>query len=675
MTRPILPCLSALLLALLVALTLAGAGCAEQKPGVGRAPQTPDSLPELSSRSDFLALAGVPLTLKYGAVRSVKVVLDLTDSALYYVQSRRFPLHYDFCAQRLGFRGGQVLFNQWNYSPSRLRRFVLGTLNQFGEGGYVLEFFAMDDISGRQMADLYRRVRATVPAADSVRVLVSTPTQEARLREAAPAVPRLTPERAFAGQTFQPLVAARAFGYLRRVPADSVLSAGLGPTDVLLTSGAPPDLPPVAGLLTTAFQTPLSHLNLLSQNRGTPFAAWRGAWADARLRSLTGQLVRLTVTADTFRVEPATLADAQAAWAARTTAPVRALQLDRKTGGLVDLKTAGYGSVRTIGGKGANFAELLKVEVSRGEPLPVPEGGFAIPFRWYCEHVERHGIRAQLDSVWNDPALTADSRRLAARLRRIQAAIRSAPLDPALTRLVEARVTAAELGPRFRFRSSTNAEDIEGFNGAGLYDSQTGVVGRPDSAKKSVARAIRTVWASLWEPRAVQERQLFHLDQASVAMGVLVHRSFPEEAANGVALTRNVYNAFNAGYVVNVQVGETSVVAPPPGTRCDQLIIYDVLRLPFTHQPAFAVTAEYVDRSSLTPNGQPVLTDADIRRLADCLAALKRHYHQNVSGSWRGQPYDELMLDVEFKFDGPERKLYLKQARPLSSPGAAPKRE
>ncbi len=655
-----------LLLVLLLALTLGGAGCADQKPSAARPTPEPNALPALTGKADFLTLAGAPLTLKYGAVRSVKVVLDLPDSALYYTHSRRFPLHFDFCAQQLDFRAGQVLFNQWNYSQSRLRRFVLGTLNQFGEGGYVLEFFPMDDISGAQMALLYRRVRATVPAPDSVRVLVTTPAQETRLRQAAPHVPRLTPERAFAGQTFQPLVAARAYGYLRRVPADSVLAAGLGPTDILLTNGAPADLPPVAGLLTTALQTPLSHLNLLSQNRGTPFAAWRGAWADARLRGLTGRLVCLTVGADTFRLEPAALADAQAAWARRTAAPVRTLRRDVRTGGLVELRTAGYESVKTIGGKAANFAELLKVEVARGEPLPVATPSFAIPFRWYAEHIERHGIGARLDSVWADPALLADSRRLAARLRLVQRAIRAAPLDPALVQLIEARADVRAT-PRLRFRSSTNAEDIEGFNGAGLYDSQTGIVGQPDSAHKSVARAIKTVWASLWEPRAVQERALFRLDQRAVAMGVLVSRAFPDEAANGVALTRNLYNTINAGYVVNVQVGETSVVAPPPGVRCDQLIIYDVLRLPFTHQPAFPVTAEYIDRSSLTPNNQPVLAESEIRRLADCLAAIKRHYHQQVSGSWRGKPIEELTLDIEFKFDGPERKLYIKQARPLTS--------
>ncbi|NJK84673.1 MAG: hypothetical protein HC906_00480 [Bacteroidales bacterium] len=35
-------------------------------------------------------------------------------------------------------------------------------------------------------------------------------------------------------------------------------------------------------------------------------------------------------------------------------------------------------SVQTIGGKAANFAELMKVNAN-GFPLPLPEGAFAIP--------------------------------------------------------------------------------------------------------------------------------------------------------------------------------------------------------------------------------------------------------------------------------------------------------
>jgi len=66
-------------------------------------------------------------------------------------------------------------------------------------------------------------------------------------------------------------------------------------------------------------------------------------------------------------------------------------------------------------------------------------------------------------------------------------------------------------------RSSTNAEDLPGFNGAGLYDTVPNVVG-----KKQLGEALKTVWASLWNFRAVDERDAFGIDHRQVYSGVLV---------------------------------------------------------------------------------------------------------------------------------------------------------
>ena len=55
----------------------------------------------------------------------------------------------------------------------------------------------------------------------------------------------------------------------------------------------------------------------------------------------------------------------------------------------------------------------------------------------------------------------------------------------------------------FRFRSSTNAEDLENFNGAGLYDSKAA---KKNHKTKTIDAAIKEVWASLWNFRAFNER-------------------------------------------------------------------------------------------------------------------------------------------------------------------------
>nr|MBP8244173.1 hypothetical protein [Chitinophagaceae bacterium] len=210
----------------------------------------------------------------------------------------------------------------------------------------------------------------------------------------------------------------------------------------------------------------------------------------------------------------------------------------------------------------------------------------------------------------------------------------------------------------YRFRSSTNAEDVKGFNGAGLYESKTGSLTDPD---KPIEKAIKTVWASLWDERAFAERQYFKIDQRSVAMGILVHRAFGEELANGVAVTKHLYRNNYPAYTFNAQVGEISVVTPPDGINCDEGIIA-LGRASGSHK----VTVEYISRSNLSKD-KTVLTDAQVELLAKYLTAIKEHFYYKVE---RGTGRDETGLmnfgmDVEFKIDALTGKLYIKQARSL----------
>ncbi len=57
--------------------------------------------------------------------------------------------------------------------------------------------------------------------------------------------------------------------------------------------------------------------------------------------------------------------------------------------------------------------------------------------------------------------------------------------------------------PKVRLRSSTNAEDLPDFSGAGLYVSHSATA----SGDKSASVRIREVWASVWRWRAFEERR------------------------------------------------------------------------------------------------------------------------------------------------------------------------
>lgn len=303
-----------------------------------------------------------------------------------------------------------------------------------------------------------------------------------------------------------------------------------------------------------------------------------------------------------------------------------------------------------MGYKASNFGILF--QISKKQAFKVPEGAFAIPFHFYKQHIQRSESELLIRQLLSGKGKTQSPDSLKRVLKNIRKAIVAAPLDSALLQSINRKVAKSKW-TRMRFRSSTNAEDAEGFSGAGLYASKTGVL---NDSLKSFEKAIKEVWASLWSYPAYAEREYFNIDHRSVYMGILVHRSFPDEAVNGVAITKNLYRPGYNGFVVNAQLGDENVVKPKPGTVTDQFICY-----PDNADPIFQRknTVDIITQSSL--NGDKlVMTEKEIQHLANQLERIKRYFFDRF---FMYHSYLDLGLDVEFKLEGKKRELYIKQVR------------
>ena len=308
-------------------------------------------------------------------------------------------------------------------------------------------------------------------------------------------------------------------------------------------------------------------------------------------------------------------------------------------------------SFHIVGSKAANFAELY--HISKNANFKTPEGAFAIPFYFYNQHLVKSNVKHLITKIDN---LEQNNYELKDEfLKEIRKRIKDTEIDKELLSKIRDRLKKSKDFEKFRFRSSTNAEDMEGFSGAGLYKSKSGKL---NSKKKSIDRAIKTVWASNWSKKAYYERKYYNIDQENVAMGILVHRSFPNELVNGVAITKNIYRKNSNGFIVNAQVGNEKVVDPSSGTVCDQFLCF-----PQNSNKIYKnkTVIDIITYSSLN-NNKLIMLRNEIQNLANQLNIIKRHFTGNKN-KWE---YLRIAYDVEFKIDGNNRQLYIKQIRPYN---------
>ncbi len=627
----------------------------------------PDFLVQVGCRKDFDALASDPLDTSIPGARSVKVVLDQVDgNKLYFQNSKKYQIHFQFASAHLSGKDGKPLvrslsdFNKTEYFAAD-RRFLLGAVTYYEQPKvWALEIAPYDTASPELITKLYAAVvkasyfgpgLAFHPTSSNIETLVPQLPANVKVK---------TNKQLYEAIDYQPLNLATGIGKLRFLTTVELETKYLSFREIVVLDKIPNDISVVTGIITEEFQTPLSHVNVLSQNRKTPNMGLRGATTNAKLRALDGKWVKLVVGAREWTVEEATTAEADAYWEAHKPKPVTLPAVDlavkdfRNIEDVVpeagmSLRDALKANIGAFGGKAVHYSILFKTP-----GLPVRKA-FAIPAFHYVDFMQKNGFFARIDALMADPEFRDKPEVRDAKLKEFRKAMQAAPLDPAFEETLKAKLAADYPGLSMRYRTSTNSEDLEGFPCAGCYESHTGNFNDwPDTWD-----AIKETWASIWLFRTFEERSYSSIDHKSVVMALLVHHNFPMEEANGVALTANPFDSSGSqpGFYVNVQFGgEAEVVHPPPGVTSEEFVYQ-------FGQPNQPIT--YLSRSSLVPAGTAVLTPRQVHELGQALDLI----HKRFSPAYGPQAGNNgwYAMDVEFKFDGEPGetpKVVIKQARP-----------
>jgi hypothetical protein len=449
-----------------------------------------------------------------GSDRIGKFLIDLKSSEIYFFDVNIYRLHADFVFHviyRKTMQAEDVAEYNKNYQADK-PRFVLGYLtHHLKTDQWTFGFWEGDRIRAADVRKVSGRLRASF-FSEKLLFRPDSPLQEKLLAELGE-LPSITNDKLYKSASYQAFNTGKATGVLRVIPQGTSPEAMLfQPGEIVILQESYPDIPPVSGVLVTEFSTPLAHVNLRAKEWGIPNAGFKGAASG--YAHLDGKTVVFEVRDRDHELRLATDAEVAAWKAAGTQAKeVRVPAANLRTRDLRPLRLMRRVDARSYGAKAANLGEIASAKLAG---VFVPDG-FGVPFAFYVDHMKRHRLDQKLGQLLGDPRFATDAAFRKSELLALRAAIVLAPLDARLLSSIHAKVARSLGGKGVFVRSSTNAEDLQGFNGAGLYTTVPNVKG-----KKALGLALKTVWASLWNFHAVEQRSFFGIDHRSVYAGVLV---------------------------------------------------------------------------------------------------------------------------------------------------------
>ena len=582
--------------------------------------------------------------------------------------------HWSFAKEVFGIPEALTEFNRITYFTPGSKRYVAGVVHTYelaGRDGPVigLQFYPQDLIAEEALVEVLTAVVPHITIPDAPLAFVPTGAQQTTARVAtelsALRVEVLPLDTILGAITYIPLNVGEAWGTLRIFPADQ---DDLRADDVVVLDELPLDLSVVAGVITRAVQDSNSHVNLKSKERNTPNAVLRDAGpTHARLAPFADRPVHLVVRVDDFVIEPTTAEVVAQKLAGRLDRPLVPLGWESAD----DLVTyAGMGGrtpsevlalSRRYGSKAANLGFLAHPGVLGRADLPgtpsadlghdlVPVG-FAVPFQYYADflaHPSNAGLRALIDDLVTDvQAGGLSPREVVARAEGVRAGFLSACFPPG--QLEALRATVEEVFPevkKLKVRSSANAEDIPGFDGAGLHDSYSAKTKVRDEAcqacrieieeedgevnqkvdPRSLGCAVKAVYASLWNRRAIDERSFARIDQDTIAMGLGVVAAYDTEAdvvANAVVVTRVLNTDAVYGYSLSIQRDNNLVTNPDPGTHSEVTIAAFIS----DDEPISFTTTRFAKPTrDAPPLTVPVLAPEVMTTLVELVRTVERAY-------------------------------------------------
>jgi pyruvate, water dikinase len=332
------------------------------------------------------------------------------------------------------------------------------------------------------------------------------------------------------------------------------------------------------------------------------------------------------------------------------------------TANIAWFKDIGLGDVDSVGGKNASLGEMVQHLSKAGVSVP---DGFATTAEAYRRFLAHDGLADRINGLLSDLDVD-DTRRLAEVGHEIRDAVEAqafpADLEEDIRAAYESLVGDAGEELSWAVRSSATAEDLPDASFAGQQETFLNIRGIDN-----VLHAIKLVFASLYNDRAIAYRVHSDFDHAAVALSAGVQRMVRSDiGASGVMFTIDTESGFSEAVFVTSSYGLGEAVVQG-AVNPDEFYVYKpalragrpavlkrglggkATKMVYTDDASVGRTTEFVpvdeaDQIRLS------LTDEEVTELARHALKIEEHY---------GRP-----MDIEWGRDGVDGKLYILQARP-----------
>ena len=318
----------------------------------------------------------------------------------------------------------------------------------------------------------------------------------------------------------------------------------------------------------------------------------------------------------------------------------------------------GRGDVGIVGGKNASLGEMYQKLTKKGILIP---NGFATSAGAYHNFMKESGLKKQIKEVFKDLD-THNVENLMKKGKEARDLILKAELSEELKKdILKAYEKLSDFygvkNLSVAVRSSATAEDLPDASFAGQQETFLNIVG-----EKELLLAIRKCIASLFTNRAISYREDKGFDHFSIALSVGVQKMVrADKGSSGVTFTIDTETGFKDVVLINsiYGLGENIVqgdvnpdeffVFKPTRAIISRSIGKKRLRMIYNLDKKAKRPVKNIPVIEKDQQKQSI-SDEQVLQLADWGVMIEDHYH--------------MPMDIEWAYDGVDKKLYVVQARP-----------